>query len=87
MFSIVFRALSAIFIYVFLKSSMIFLVSFPLYVKVALYFRCCWSMYVFLFCGAGSILTFLYNDCYAICFIMFRSFSFVSLDTEHVFTK
>jgi hypothetical protein len=36
---------------------LIFLVSFPLYIKVAHIFRCCESMSVFCFCGAGCFMT------------------------------
>jgi hypothetical protein len=57
MFCIVFRVLNAVLICESLNSFVIFLVSFPLYVKLSHFvFRCCGSMSVFCFCGAGCFL-------------------------------
>jgi hypothetical protein len=59
-FCVVFRVLNAIFIYVFLNTFVIFLVSFPPYFKVAHFvFRCYGSMSVFCFCEAGCFLFFI----------------------------
>jgi uncharacterized membrane protein len=55
MFCIVFRVLNAIFILVSLNRFVIFLVSFPIYVKVSHFsFWCCGSVLVFCFCLCGA---------------------------------
>jgi hypothetical protein len=61
MFCNVFRILNTVLTCESLNSFVIFLVSFPLYVKVAHFvFRCFGSMSVFCFCGAGCFFYFLY---------------------------
>jgi hypothetical protein len=56
-------------------------------VKVAHFvFRCCGSMYVFCFCGAGSFFVYVKMIVMSSVFIMFTYFSLVSLDIGYVFT-
>jgi hypothetical protein len=69
MFCIVFRVLNAIFISVSLKSFVIFLISFPLYVKMAHFvFWCCGSLFIILLCFCVVLHLGLCYICCAVCF-------------------
>jgi hypothetical protein len=87
MFCFVFRVRNVTFIYVPLKSFIIFLVSLPLYVKVAhLIFWCCGSVFMLCSCRLGCFVSrfILYLLLCSVSFMMFNSLFFASLVIGYV---